>query len=90
MADCTGFILPFDLECLLVNFMAGSMDLFILIAIIAIAGLGARFRMINSTLLIMFCLFAIIMAQFMSGFYFLVILIAGISLSFIIGRIAKG
>ncbi len=89
MADCTGFIQPFDFECIFVNFMAGSMDLFVLIAVIVIAGMGARFRMMNSTLLIMFALFSIIMAQFMSGFYFLAILIAGLLISFIIGKIVK-
>ena len=89
MADCSGWLEPLNLECILVNTFAGSMELFIFIALMVIAGMGAYFRMMNTTLLIMFGLFAILMAQFMSGFYFLVILIAGLIVSVSIGRIVK-
>lgn len=89
MADCTGWIEPLNLECLLVNVFAGSMDIFTFIAIIFIAAVGAYFRMINMIILIMFGLFAVLMAQFMNGIYFLVILIAGLIVSFAIGRIVK-
>lgn len=89
MADCTGWIDPLDLECILVNTFAGSMELFMFIAIIFIASMGAYFRMINLTLLIMFGIFAVIMAQFFTGLYFLTILIAGLTISFIIGGLIK-
>ena len=88
-ADCTGFIEPLNLECWLVNVFAGTMDIFIFIALIFIAGMGARFRMLNSTLLIMFALFAIIMAQFMTGIYFLAVLLVGLFVSWSIGKIVK-
>jgi len=89
VVDCGGFTEPLNLQCILVNTFAGSMNLFIFISLIAIAMVGAKFRMINTTLLIMFGLFAILMGQFMSGIYFLVVLIAGLIIAFGVGRIAK-
>ena len=88
-ADCTGFIEPLNLECWLVNVFAGTMDIFVFISFIFIAAMGARFRMINTTLLIIFALYAIIMAQFMTGIYFLVVLIGGIISAWGIARIVK-
>ncbi len=89
MADCAGWIEPLNLECLLVNTFAGTMEIFIFIAIIFIAGVGAYFRMLNTTILIMFGLFAVLMAQFMSGIYFLAVLIAGLVIAFAIGKLVK-
>jgi len=90
MADCTGFIKPLDLECLLVNTFAGTMDIFIFLSMIFIAGVGAYFKMMNTTFLVMFAVFAVIMAQFMSGVFFLVILIAGF-ISFVgLSKMVKG
>ncbi|GAG17830.1 unnamed protein product [marine sediment metagenome] len=89
MVDCTGFIEPLDLQCWLVNTFAGTMDTFIFISMIVIAGIGAYFRMINATLLIMFALFAIVMANFAQGYLFLVVLVIGLIVSLAIGRIVK-
>ena len=89
MVDCTGYLQPLNLECLLVNTFAGTMDIFIFIALIAIAAMGASFRMINATMLIMFVLFAVLMSQWMNGIYFLVVLIAGLVVMFGIGKIIK-
>jgi len=89
MADCTGFIQPLNLECWLVNTFAGTMEIFIFISLMAIAGIGAYFRMLNATVLIMFGLFAVVMAKYMPGYLFIVILIAGIISSFAIGKIVK-
>ena len=89
MVDCTGYLQPLNLECMLVNTFAGTMDIFIFIALIAIAAMGASFRMINATMLIMFALFAVLMSQWMSGIYFLVVLIAGLVVMFGIGKIIK-
>jgi len=89
VSNCTGWIEPLNLECTLINVFAGSMDLFMFLMIIFIAGVGSYFRMINTTILIMFGLFAVLMAQYFSGIYFLVILMAGLIASFAIGRIVK-
>jgi len=89
VVDCSGWIDPLNFSCLLVNTFAGSMEIFIFLALIFIAGLGAYFRMLNATVLVMFGLFAILMSQFMGGVYFLAILIAGLFISFAIGKIVK-
>ena len=87
--SCAGWIEPLNLQCLLVNTFAGSIEIFTFLMIIFIAGMGAYFRMINVTILIMFGLFAILMSQFMGGVYFLAILVTGLFVAFAIGRIVK-
>ena len=89
VADCSGWIEPLNLECMLVNTFAGSIDLFVMVALIAIAAIGAKFRMLNMTMLVMFALFAITMQRYFSELYFLVILVAGLVISYGISRIAK-
>ena len=89
VVDCTGWLEPLNLECLLVNTFVGTADLFIFLAIIAIATIAMTFRMMNTTILIMFALFAVIMSGFMTGIYFLVVLIAGLIVASAIGKIAK-
>jgi len=89
VVDCSGWIEPLNLECLLVNTFAGSLELFMFIALLAIAVIGTTFKMINMTILIMYALFAIIMSQYITGIYFLAVLIAGLVISFGIGRLSK-
>jgi hypothetical protein len=72
---CSGFVEPLNLQCWLVGAFAGSMEIFMFIALIFIAGMAAYFRMLNATMLIMFGIFGLVMAQFFTGIYFLVILI---------------
>lgn len=89
MVDCSGFIEPLNLECLLVNTFAGTMEIFMIIAFLFVASLGAYFRMMNRTLLIMFGLFAIMFGQYLPGIYFIAILIIGLFVSFAVARITK-
>tara|TARA_R100001530_G_scaffold122253_1_gene89828 strand:- start:789 stop:1064 length:276 start_codon:yes stop_codon:yes gene_type:complete len=89
VTSCAGWIEPLNLQCLLVNTFAGTMEIFMFVAMIAIATISARFRMINMITLIMYGLFAILMAQYIEGIYFLAILIIGLVVSFGIGKIAK-
>lgn len=89
MVDCSGFIQPLNLQCMLVNVFAGSMEIFIFLALITIAGLGAYFKMLNSTLLIMFAVFGIVMAQYLQGVYFLVVLIGGLVAAYSLSKIVK-
>jgi len=89
MVDCSGFLEPLNLECLLVNTFAGTMEIFMIIAFLFVACVGAYFRMLNATLLIMFALFAIMFGQYLPGIYFIAILIAGLIISFAVARITK-
>lgn len=78
MADCSGFIQPLNLECLLVNTFAETTTIFLFIAYIFIAVMGAYFRMMNPVVVIMFGIFAILFANSFGGIYFLVLLIIGL------------
>ena len=89
MGTCSGFIQPLDLECIFVNTLSGSMEIFIFISLIFIAAVGASFRMLSVTLLIMFALFALLMAQFMSGMYFLVVLLGGLIIVYLLSKLVK-
>ena len=86
---CEGFISPLDLECIFVNTFAGTMEIFTFIALIFIAAVGASFRMLSVSLLIMFALFAMLMARYLNGLYFLAVLIAGLIGFMAINRIVK-
>ena len=55
------FIQPLELQPLLVNLFAGSMQIFTFIAFIFIGAMSAFFRMSNFAFLMMFGLFAIAM-----------------------------
>ena len=89
MTDCTGFLQPLDLECLLVNTLAGGMDIFIALAVFGIAILAGTFRMLNIAVVIMFGLFAIVMSRFIGGFYLLAILLFGLVISYWISKMVK-
>ena len=78
VTSCVGWVEPLNLQCWLVNIFSGSMNIFVFVAFLAIAMLGAKFRMLNGTLLLMFALFGMVMAQFATGIYFLIILIGGL------------
>ena len=90
MVSCTGFIEPLNLECLLVNTFAGSMEVFALLSFMVIMALAAFFRMSNMIALGMLSLFAVIMSTFI-GFhiYTLVIFITGLFIFWGIQRIIK-
>ena len=89
MTDCSGFLQPLDLECLLVNTLAGGMDIFIALTVFGIAILGGMFKMLNITVVMMFGIFAIIMSNFIGGFYLLSILTFGLVIAFWISRMVK-
>jgi len=81
-STCTGFIEPLNLECLVINVFAGTMDLFLFIAFIVIAAMAGRFKMRNEPALVMFAMFAVIFSTYMPGLYILIILLGGISIFF--------
>lgn len=87
---CTGLIQPFDLECLFVNLLSGSVEIFTFLAFIVIAALGAYFKMLNSTVMIMLAIFGILMAQFISGIYFIILLAGGLVIGYVFSKIVKG
>ena len=90
MVDCSGFVKPLNFQCIFVNAFAGSMEIFMFLSIIFIAGMAAYFRMLNVTLLIMFAVYAIMMASFFNGgILFLVVLIGGLATALAISKLVK-
>jgi len=81
-STCTGFIEPLNLECIIINVFAGTLDIFIFIAFIVVAMMAGKFKMRNEPALLMFSMFAIIFSAYMPGLYILVILLGGIIIFF--------
>ena len=52
VTSCAGWVEPLNLECILVNTLAGSMEIFVFLALIFIAMVGARFRIYFLTIMI--------------------------------------
>lgn len=83
------FIFPLDLQKIFVNTFAGNFEIFIFISFIAIAALAARFRMPNIIVGIIFALFAIFMASYFQGIFFIAVLLSGIAVFYGIGSLIK-
>ena len=83
------FVNFLDLQTILVNTLAGSIMIFIALAIILIAIFAARFRMNNIMFFMMLTLFAVIFSTFIPWFYAFMILVAGLAIFYIIGRLIK-
>lgn len=84
------FIQPLDLQTILVNGLAGSLLIFLFIALIVIGFLGARFRMSNTIILIMIALFGVIVGQYLeNGLYALIIIFSGVLIFYGIGSIVR-
>lgn len=85
----TTFIQPLDLQRILVNYLAGDMAIFTMIAYIAVVSIAAFFRMPSSLAMIMFALFGIMFAAYMPAVYFITLLLTGIAVFYSIGVISK-
>ena len=86
------WVQPLDLENILVNYLSGSNEIFIALAIISISGIAAFFHMDNIITLIMLGLFFTIMSVFApvgSGFLLLGSIVLGLLVYFTISRIVK-
>jgi hypothetical protein len=89
--SCEGFIAPLDLECLFVNTFAGSYDIFIGIAFIAIAILAGKFKIMNIGVAVLYGLFIILISvlSVFKGWLMLVILILGFAIAFTASKLIK-
>jgi len=70
---------PLDLEAIFVDYFAGSLEIFMFLIVIVLAGLAAKYRMPNYVFLMMLALFAVFMAG--AGymlFMILAVMIAGL------------
>ena len=71
------FVEPLDLQRILINNLAGSVEIFMFIAFIAIGAMTAMMKIPRSITLALFGLFAVILADFFPAIYLLTVVIAG-------------
>jgi hypothetical protein len=74
----TNLISPFDLKTILINDVAGSVEIFSFLAVILISFLFAKFSLPGKIVLILYVLFTVIMAAYMGGLYVLFIIVSGL------------
>ena len=82
-----GIINPLNLQDILVNYLAGSMEIFVGLALILFAGLAAKFRLTNIAFLMMMALFIILMGG--ETLYILTIFVIGIVLYLVVAKMMK-
>lgn len=71
------FVEPLDLQRILINNLAGSVEIFMFIAFIAIGAMTSMMKIPRSITLVLFGLFAVILADFFPAIYLLTVVIAG-------------
>ena len=83
---CAEFINPLDLQCIFVNVLSGSWKIFGIIALLGIAILGARMRMITFTIGAAILVFAVMFAGELPWIFWAAILFYAIFITAIIAR----
>lgn len=84
------YVEPLDLWNILINNFAGSVDIFIGIAVITIFGLAAYFRMTTFTTLILGALFFITFSPFIGNIYMILIfIISALAIFYVIRRMVQ-
>ena len=71
------FVEPLDLERILINNLAGSVEIFMFIAFVAIGAMTAMMRIPKSITMVLLGLFAVMFADFFPAIYLLTIVLAG-------------
>ncbi len=72
------FILPLDLEQLLVTTLSGNVQIFTFLAIIFFSAIAARLRMPNMIFGVMFLIFVVLFADYVGGIYLLTLIATAI------------
>ena len=81
---------PLNLQLILVNIVAGTPTIFLFLALIALALLAAQFRMNNLIFGMLILVFGAFMATWIPWFYALIIIVAGLAITYALIRIVKG
>lgn len=80
---------PLDLDNIFLIDLAGSASIFIYLALFILAFAMSKFNLPTKIVYPIFALFAIVTATVSNSFYVLVIILAGMSVFYSIGRIGK-
>ena len=83
------FIKPLDLKIILINYFAGSWEVFYFLAVIVFAYLGARYRMPTQIFLILMLIFIVFMRPYFGLFFVLGILGAGVLIFYIMKKLTN-
>jgi|TARA_R100000750_G_scaffold62793_1_gene58144 hypothetical protein len=86
----SSFTSPLDLKTIFVNYFSGSMEIFMFLFMILLAGLAAKYRMPNYVFLMMLMVFAVFMAG--TGymlFLILAVIITGLIAYWILAKFGK-
>ena len=83
------FIQPLNLDTLFVGTLAGTLPIFMFLAMIFIAYMAARFRMPNGILLVMIAIFALLFAYYFGGLTITVLIVLGIIGGYLVTRLIK-
>ena len=75
------FVEPLDLQRIFINNLAGSIEIFIFLAFIAIGAACSLMRIPNTVTMILLLFFGIILAGVYPAMYVLVVLIAGLAIT---------
>ncbi len=71
------FVEPLDLQTILINNLAGSVEIFMFISFLAIGVMASMMKIPQSITMILLGLFAIMLADFFPAIYLLVVVVAG-------------
>ena len=86
----SSFTTPLDLKTIFVNYFAGSMEIFMFMLLIVMAGLAGKYRMPNYVFLMLLIIFSVFMAGTgYSLFLILGIIIAGLISYWILAKFGK-
>ena len=72
------FIEPLDLENILINSLAGSIEIFTFLAFIAIGIITTTLRIPKSITMALLALFAVMLGDYFPPIYLLIVVIAGL------------
>lgn len=80
---------PLDIDSIFLVDFAGDLNIFVYLAFFILAFSIGKFNLPSKIVYPVFALFAIVMASVTQTFYVLVIILAGMSVFYSIGRIGK-
>ena len=80
---------PLEMYDLIVNTVAGNVEIFVFLAIAFISSISAKFNMPKEIFMLMLALFGILFSNYIGGLYLIILLLAGFSIFYSISKIFR-
>ena len=80
---------PLDIDTIFIRDLAGDMNIFLFLSLFILAFAMGKFSLPSKIVYPIFALFSIVMASVSQAWYVLVVILAGMSVFYSIGRIGK-